>query len=40
MPQIDKDGFTEFQLWDFIQIYGKYIGMAKENVIVDLNIYF
>lgn len=40
MPQIDKDGFTEFQLWDFIQIYGKYIGMSKENVIVDLNIYF
>ena len=27
MPQIDKDGYTEFQLWNFIELYGQHIGM-------------
>lgn len=38
MPQIDKDGFTEFQLWHFMELYGKHIGMCKPNVIEPLNI--
>lgn len=38
MPQIDKDGYTEFQLHHFISLYGKHIGMAKPNVIQPLNI--
>ena len=33
MPQIDKDGYTEFQLWHFIELYGEHIGMCKPNVI-------
>lgn len=40
MPRIDKDGFTEFQLWKFIQLYGNHIGMAFPNVIEPINIYF
>ena len=32
-PKTDKDGYTEFQLWVFIELYGKHIGMAKPNVI-------
>lgn len=38
MPQIDKDGYTEFQLWHFIELYGKHIGMCKPNVIELLDI--
>ena len=38
MPQIDKDGYTEFTLHHFISLYGKHIGMAKPNVIQPLNI--
>lgn len=32
-PKTDEDGYTEFQLWVFIELYGKHIGMAKPNVI-------
>lgn len=40
MPQIDKDGYTKFQLWKFIDLYGKYFqnGMI-EYPIQDLRIY-
>lgn len=39
LPEVDKNGYTRFQLWDFINIYGEYIGLAKENVITDLCLY-
>ena len=32
-PKTDEDGYTEFQLWVFIELYGKHIGIAKPNVI-------
>lgn len=38
MPQIDKDGFTEIQLWHFMELYGEHIGMCKPNVINPLDI--
>ena len=38
MPQIDKDGYTEIQLWHFMELYGEHIGMCKPNVINPLNI--
>ena len=38
MPEIDKDGFTEIQLWHFIELYGEHIGMCKPNVIKPLDI--
>ena len=31
--KVDDDGYTEFQLWDFINIFGNYIGLAKQSVI-------
>ncbi len=40
MPQIDKDGYTEFQLWHFIELYGQHIGMCKPNVIEPLDIVY
>lgn len=39
MPRIDKDGFTEMQLWCFMELYGEHIGMAMENVIEPIYIY-
>ena len=33
MPKVDDNGYTEMQLWHFIELYGKYIGMANPNVI-------
>lgn len=32
-PKTDEDGYTEFQLWAFIELYGEHIGIAKPNVI-------
>ena len=40
MPQIDKDGYTEFQLWHFIELYGQHIGICKPNVIEPLDIVY
>lgn len=39
MPQVDKDGFTKFQLWHFIEMFGDYIGIGRKNVISDMNFY-
>lgn len=38
MPKIDKDGYTEFLLWNFIELYGEHIGMCKPNVIDPIEI--
>ena len=38
MPQIDKDGYTKFQLWKFMELYGQHIGMCKPNVVSPLCI--
>ena len=38
-PKVDKDGYTEFQLWIFMEIYGPHIGMCKPAVTQDLNLY-
>lgn len=37
--RVDKEGYTSFQLWDFIETFGEYIGIAKPNVIKPLDIY-
>ena len=39
-PKEDADGYTSFQLWDFIQLYGPHIGMAFPNVIEPLEIVY
>ena len=39
-PKEDAEGYTEFQLWNFIETYGKHIGMAKSNVIKPLEIVY
>jgi len=39
-PKEDEDGYTSFQLWEFIELYGHFIGMAKPNVIQPLEIVY
>ena len=39
-PKVDKDGYTEFQLWDFMNIYVSYMEMGEPNVIYPLDIIF
>ena len=39
MPKIDSEGYTEFQLWDFMHIYGEHMKMGLDTVIKPLNIY-
>lgn len=33
MPAVDYEGKTEFQLWDFISLYGQHIGLGIESII-------
>ena len=33
----DEEGYTKFQMWELMSTYGKYMGLARENVF-DLNI--
>lgn len=37
-PEVDEEGKSKFQLWDFMKIYGNYIGMARPNVIEPLDL--
>lgn len=39
-PTVDSDGYTSFQLWCFINLYGRYIDMGVQNVIEPLEIVF
>ena len=38
-PDVDENGFSAFQLWEFMQLYGRHIGMAMPNVCEELNFY-
>ena len=33
MPKIDEHGYTEYQLWDFMNIFGEHMHMGAPNVI-------
>ena len=39
-PKEDAEGYTKFQLWDFIETYGEHVGIAKPNVIEPLEIVY
>ena len=39
-PKKDTDGYTKFQLWQFIELYGNYISLVKPNVIKPLEIVY
>ena len=39
-PKEDENGYTEFQLWCFIELYGEHMGMTLPNVIEPLEIIY
>lgn len=39
-PKEDENGYTEFQLWCFIELYGIHVGMTLPNVIEPLEIVY
>jgi hypothetical protein len=39
-PKEDENGYTEFQLWHFIELYGGHMGMTLPNVIEPLEIVY
>ena len=39
-PKEDENGYTEFQLWRFIELYGEHMGMTLPNVIEPLEIVY
>ena len=38
-PEVDENGFSVFQLWRFMELYGPHIYMAARPVLEDLSIY-
>jgi hypothetical protein len=38
-PRVDEFGFSEFQIWHFMNIYGKYFQMGFKDVLQDLSFY-
>ena len=39
-PKEDENGYTEFQLWRFMELYGKHIGMTLPKVIDPIEIVY
>lgn len=39
MPKVDADGYTKFQLWEFMRVYGKYMHIGTKEVIKPLQIF-
>ena len=39
-PKEDENGYTEFQLWHFIELYGEYMVVTLPNVIEPLEIVY
>ena len=38
MPEIDSDGYTQFQLHEFMTLYGQHMVMGGKSVLNDMNI--
>ena len=39
-PDVDSDGYSKFQLWDFMNIYGDYFRLGYDHTPLEgLNIY-
>ncbi len=39
-PVEDEDGYAEFQLWDFMNLYGDFMGVGLPNVIDPIEIVY
>lgn len=38
-PIVDEQGFTTFQLWSFMMLYGAHIGLTEPLVVSDISFY-
>lgn len=38
-PEVDDEGYSEFQLWHFMKLYGPYMNTVAPSVVEPLNIY-
>ena len=38
-PIVDEHGFSTFQLWSFMMLYGQHIGLTKSHVVEDISFY-
>jgi hypothetical protein len=38
MPKVDAEGYTQFQMWQFMNMYGKYMEMCGEPVLETLDV--
>lgn len=38
MPKVDADGYTQFQIWQFMNLYGAYMIMCGEQVLETLDV--
>ena len=38
MPKVDENGYTMFQIWEFMELYGVHIGMAKPSVLESMDV--
>lgn len=39
-PKEDENGYTKFQLWCFMELYGKHMGIALPNVIEPIELIY
>ncbi len=39
-PKENENGYTEFQLWRFMELYGEHMGMTQQNVIEPLEMVY
>lgn len=40
MPVVDENGYTEFQIWRFMELYGEHIGMGKPPILENMNVIY
>lgn len=38
MPKVDAEGYTLFQIWQFMNLYGEYMTMCGERVLETLDV--
>lgn len=38
-PKVDEYGFSEFQIWQFMYIFGKHFQLGFKDVLQDLSFY-
>lgn len=38
MPKVDEEGYTQFQIWQLMNLYGEYMTMCGERVFETLDV--